>query len=390
MLTQIKDLRDTLNQLLDQLEKGTKEEMNNVLGDLDGSLQRDIESCTHMHDQLKALMDKIQDSGEDNEPNSHIGHRNCIEKIREANYLLHGMLHKPEMKVSFQADTLAREVLSQLKTLRTIQKVQSVQSILRAIQIDKHNIKHKTDKSDCGIAELPNEEILLVDITNSKVKTLNRKYKMTTHIDLPQNPHDICHISGKGLAVSVNSPDNRHEVYFLVVKASKIKMNRKFSVDHYCYSIRHHQGKLYVASATALYLYTTSGQLEKKIYEDPSSGCTVKRFALAGDGRKIYIAASDHHKLITIDNKGNILSTLQDQDIKSPVGVYVNEDGHVFVCSYRSCTVIQVDQEGRKKLATLVREEDGMNYPQAVCYGTRMRRLIVGGEQDDVLVAHLQ
>ncbi|WAR12046.1 TRI33-like protein, partial [Mya arenaria] len=51
MLTKIKDLRKALNQLLDELEKRTVKQMDSVLADLDVTLQKDIDSCTHIYDQ---------------------------------------------------------------------------------------------------------------------------------------------------------------------------------------------------------------------------------------------------------------------------------------------------------------------------------------------------
>ncbi|WAR06189.1 hypothetical protein MAR_021558, partial [Mya arenaria] len=126
ILTKIKALRNRLNQLLNELEENTVEQMDSVLTNLDGSLQKDIDSCTHMYDQLKVFMDKIQESGMDNKPNSYIGLRKCEDKIKEAKSLLQDMLPKPETKVSFKADTQAELVLSELKTLGTIQNVSEV------------------------------------------------------------------------------------------------------------------------------------------------------------------------------------------------------------------------------------------------------------------------
>ncbi|WAQ98697.1 TRI33-like protein, partial [Mya arenaria] len=65
MLTKIKALRKALNQLLDKLEKRTVEQMDSVLAELDGSLQKDIDHCDLLHDQLKALLDTIQACGND-------------------------------------------------------------------------------------------------------------------------------------------------------------------------------------------------------------------------------------------------------------------------------------------------------------------------------------
>ncbi|XP_052815204.1 uncharacterized protein LOC128242173 [Mya arenaria] len=415
MLTKIKDLRKSLNQLLDELEKRTVKQMDSVLANLDDTLQKDIDSCTLIHDQLNALMDTIQSQGKEDESSSYIGFRKSEEKMAEANSLLQEMSTKPELTATFQPDTRVTQLLSdmhslgklqgnqetltghQMSDMKSSEQIRPLHDISRVYTVkNKSNfyVKIKQDTDTCniyGITELPSGEIILVDNRNNRLKILNREYKVIAQYDFPQQPVDICHVTGNQVAVAVDCVNPvRHEVHFLTVKAGTIKMTRKFSVDHVCMSIRHHGNQLYVGSYTALYLYTTDGKLVKKMYEDTSEGWTVAQFAINQDGKRIYICDTTNNKIITIDNNGRILATLQDPDIVRPYGVHVSEGGHVFVSSWFSNTVVQIDQEGRKKLATLVRMREGINHPQAVWYSTHTGRLIVGGEENDILVMELQ
>ncbi|XP_052807056.1 uncharacterized protein LOC128236211 [Mya arenaria] len=407
MLTKIKTLRSSLNQLLDELEKRTVEQMDSVLADLDESLQKDIDHCDLLHEQLKAILDTVQAPGKDSESSSYIGHRKCREKMEEANKLLQEIATKPEVTVTFEPESQAKQLLSDLKALGNIKRYPETQFEQSSQQIKPSGISHpfkvigtkrfaatvSTDKNVCdirGIIQLPGGDIVLVDYNNCRVKVLDSEYKVTDDCDLPEYPQDICHISDHQVAVAVGCGTKRHEVHYLTVSAGTIKMTRKFSVDHKCYSISHHEGQLYVGSLTALYLYTTEGRLVKKVYKDTSDRVTVNHFTLSTDGSKIYIPVSSHKKIVTIDTTGNILATLQDPDLDWPYSVHVSEGGHVFVCSTESNTVVQVDHEGKKKLATLVREGDGMNKPHVVWYSTHTGRLIVGGRQNDILVMDLQ
>ncbi|XP_052815203.1 uncharacterized protein LOC128242172 [Mya arenaria] len=415
MLTKITDLRKSLNQLLDELEKRTVKQMDSVLSDLDVTLQKDIDSCTLIHDQLKALMDTIQSQGKDDESSSYIGFRKCEEKMAKANSLLQEMSTKPELTATFKPDTRVTQLLSdmhslgklqcnqetltghQMSDMKSSEQIRPLHDISRVYTVKNKstfNVKIKQDTDTCdilGITELPSGEIILVDNRNNRLKILNREYKVIAQYDVPQKPLDICHVTGNQVAVTVKCVNPvRHEVHFLTVTAGTIKMTRKFSVDHDCKSIRHHGNQLYVGSYTALYLYTTDGKQVKKMYEDTSRWQTVAQFAINQDGKRIYICNFYNDKIITIDNNGSILATLQDPDIVGPYGVQVSEGGHVFVSSCITNTVVQVDQEGRKKLATLVRNGEGINYPQAVWYSTHTGRLIVGGIQKDILVMKLQ
>ncbi|WAR04268.1 hypothetical protein MAR_019637, partial [Mya arenaria] len=73
MLTKVKSWRCSLNQLLDELEKGTVEQIDSVLVDLDGLLQKDIDHCDFIYDQLKVLLDTVQ--AQCKESSSFIGYR---------------------------------------------------------------------------------------------------------------------------------------------------------------------------------------------------------------------------------------------------------------------------------------------------------------------------
>ncbi|XP_052817505.1 uncharacterized protein LOC128243660 [Mya arenaria] len=411
MLTKIKDLRTSLNKLLDEMEKKTVEQMDSVLANMDDTLQKDIDSCTSIHDQLKALMDTIQAQSKDDEPSSYIGFRKCEKKMAEANSLLQELSTKPELTATFKPETTITKLLSDFNTLGNVLENSEIQiehhlsdiksskqtHIFRVLKTENKstfNVKAKPDTDVCyiiGITELPTGEIILADNRHNRVKVLNREYKVIAQCDVPIEPKDICHITGNQVAVAVNWPPAvRHEVHFLTVSAGTIMMTRKFSVDHDCMSIRHHGDQLYVGSITALYIYTKAGKQVKTILENRSGRQTVIHFDLNQDGNKIYISNYYNPELITIDMNGNILATLHDPDMYFAYGVHVSEDGHVFVCSGHNNTVVQVDQQGKKKLATLVREGDGIFHPKAACYSTHTGRLIVVGEQNDILVMELQ
>ncbi|WAR04384.1 TRI33-like protein [Mya arenaria] len=119
ILTQIKNLRSSLNEMLDELEKMTVEQIDSVLADLDGSLQKDIDHCDLLHDQLKALLDTVQAQGK--ESSSYIGFKKCKDTMEEANRLLHEIENKQEATITFQPDTRAQQLLSDLKALGNIQ-----------------------------------------------------------------------------------------------------------------------------------------------------------------------------------------------------------------------------------------------------------------------------
>ncbi|KAH3820319.1 hypothetical protein DPMN_122065 [Dreissena polymorpha] len=84
------------------------------------------------------------------------------------------------------------------------------------------------------------------------------------------------------------------------------------------------------------------------------------------------------HKLITLATDGTLISTFEHSELQKPCGLDVTPAGQVLVCGYSSHTVIQIDGEGRHKLATLASQKDGLDNPASVCYNTNTRQMIVG------------
>ncbi|KAH3750156.1 hypothetical protein DPMN_184674 [Dreissena polymorpha] len=116
----------------------------------------------------------------------------------------------------------------------------------------------------------------------------------------------------------------------------------------------------------------------KSLYEDTGGGITVDRCALSLDGDWIYVTNFAQNKLITLATDGTLISTFTDPELVGPKGVHVTPTGQVLVCGISSHTVIQVDRDGKKKMATLASEKNGISYPMSICYNTKRRHIIVG------------
>ncbi|KAH3701691.1 hypothetical protein DPMN_076683 [Dreissena polymorpha] len=58
--------------------------------------------------------------------------------------------------------------------------------------------------------------------------------------------------------------------------------------------------------------------------------------------------------------------------------VHVTPAGQVLVCGGESGTILQVDSNGKRKLATIATREDGLVEPLSVCYNSITASIIVG------------
>ncbi|XP_052780149.1 uncharacterized protein LOC128217217 [Mya arenaria] len=390
---EIKALRKEINEILDKLEKKTVEQLDSMMEDLEKPLKDNLESFANMDDQISTMIEKLrQISGKNRESSSYIGLKKCQSKLSEANCLVQEIREKEQMK--FKSD---ESVLSFLRNLNSLGNVDSVKDtdnihVYKSKSSSEFEVKMDKDKKECyieGICELPSGEVVIADYSNDRVKLLNSQFEVIGHYDLPAPPQHLCHTKGSEVAVAVGEVST-YEIHLVTVTKGNLQALRKFTTDHKCMSVGHHQGQLYVGSGKALYLYSLDGSLIKKMYEDNSYSLTVYSCAVSPDGERIYVTNYNASKLITLDTSGQVLYTVDDPDLQNPTGLCVSPSGHVFVCGQESHTVLQVDQEGRKKLATVAREADDLCYPRSVWFSEQTSTLIVGNlHQDNITVVKL-
>ncbi|XP_052220167.1 uncharacterized protein LOC127837293 [Dreissena polymorpha] len=226
-----------------------------------------------------------------------------------------------------------------------------------------------------GICSLPSGQVIVIDQNNKRVKLLDQHYTLSSHCNLSGDPWDICKITSNEVAVTVYK-----YVQFISVTNGQLVNVRKFQLPHEAVGIAYHQGALYVTSYNALYHFTLKGSLVKKLYEDgiKSISNTVFKCAVSPDGDRIYVTNCKMHKLITLASDGTVISTFTDDELQKPWGIHVTPAGQVLVCGCNSNTVIQVDRQGKKKLATLESNKDGVRQPVSVCYNNKTDQIIVG------------
>ncbi|XP_052779472.1 uncharacterized protein LOC128216826 isoform X3 [Mya arenaria] len=404
IVDEIKAIRKMINGILDKMEKTTVQELDRLVADQEMSIKKDMESCTQMHDELKNIIDDIQSKDSSGEPPLYIGFKKCEEKIKQAKEILQNMSSVVKYDLTFRKHNGIEDNLSSMKTFGELFPRDHV---FATEDYKEYNVKMSSDKDTCdieGMCELPGGEIVITDSNNMTVKLLDQEYRVVDHCDVPRCPLDVCHIGGNEVAVCVNNDYNdTHELHFINIIKGKLVTTRKLSFSHKCYGATHHGNNLYISSDTALYVYTMTGKLVKtlnvftmtgwrikKRYKDKSGGDTVARIAISNDGKTIYITNYSYNELITLDNLGNKLATFTDPDLGRPTGVHVTTAGHVFVCCYDSDTVLQVDKDGKTKLATLARKQDGVYKPRALFFSSRSSSLIVGGLKDTLLVLNVR
>ncbi|KAH3708315.1 hypothetical protein DPMN_067762 [Dreissena polymorpha] len=113
------------------------------------------------------------------------------------------------------------------------------------------------------------------------------------------------------------------------------------------------------------------------MYEDTSDEYTVDRCAVSHTGDKLYITNNSKHKLLILARDGSVLANFTDPALQYPRDVHVTHAGQVLVLGglYGNRSILQVDSEGGRKLATLATVKNDV---RSVCYNRHTASILVG------------
>ncbi|XP_052246553.1 transcription intermediary factor 1-alpha-like [Dreissena polymorpha] len=388
LLDEIRDTRQTINIILDKIEKNTIQELDDKMTSLKASIKTDLDNCIKLKNELKQLSGAINDIIDKGKAElTFIASKKCLEQVKQSETYLKENSVQVESSLTFQADSDVQQYLSKLSGLgKTVLSTKEILELGDPDQVFTIQGKSEYDVSIPGdsdrirdiiaICVLSDDEILVADCANKRVKLLNHQYQVVGHCDLTGWPWGMCKITPSEVAVTVDSKET-HGVQFVSVNGRQLVKGRKLQFQHDCLGIAHDLQDLYLTSGTALYKYSMKGALLNKVYEDTSDDHTVWKCAVSPSGDKIFVTNQSHHKVLTLATDGTVLHTFTNPDLQGPNGIHVTDLGQVLVCGWLSKTIIQLDGEGKKKLATLASERDGLAQPWSVYFNRSTASIIV-------------
>ncbi|KAH3777641.1 hypothetical protein DPMN_179089 [Dreissena polymorpha] len=392
-LQEICNLRQIINAVLDKLEQNSKRELEEMRKKITANLTDDVETFTRLQDDLQRFCEAVQDTAKKGkEELRFIAGKKCLEKLQQYDAYL--MQHSVtfESTITFHRFIEIEKYLSTLPGLGTIVQG-STEKPTMLIQQDQvisvkgkheYNARLETDSHErssiTAVCCLPSGQVLLSDRDSQRLKLLDKSYNIVGHFDLSVSPGDICLVTPEQVVVTVHD-GHTQMIQFISVTNRQMVKGTKIPLQQRCTGIAHHQGDLYVAAETALYQYTLTGKLVKKIYEDIS----VWKCAVSPNGDRIYVTKKGQGKILTLAKDGTVLSTFSSPELQEPC-VYVANAGQVLLCDFYTHFIIQVDREGTRKLATHASQADGMKHPVSVCFNRNTDSVIVGQYKNTIVV----
>lgn len=393
----LREFREQLDKILDELERETDKKLEEIYKTFQDKLKADTDKCKNISEKVDTLLKAMNEDDRNSEINAFIAFKKSQEKLAEIDDLLDSLV-KQDVRVTFEPETDLETYLSSFKTLGQFvtslpDSTSPASCVYQVKGKQKCLINAGSDRKSneiWGSCQLSNGTFVVVDSSNQKVKLLNKDFTMVSSLEMsPMFPNDICHTNDTEIAVSSGGGPDRHEIWLISVKNGLFHLTDVLKFDHVCGGVTYRNDRFYISSKNTLYIYTKTGKLIKRLYEDTSEMNTIFHFAISNDGRKFYITNMDKNQLITLDACGNKLATLSDPKLKRPTGVCVGAKGTVLVACYDSATVMQVDSTGKHKLAVLLTHADGIYAPYSLTFINRSQQLIVGQASKNVLVFDL-
>ncbi|KAH3796440.1 hypothetical protein DPMN_150008 [Dreissena polymorpha] len=285
-LEELKATRKKIVDYLDDLEKKTIKELEQLFKNLQESYMSDIVSCKKVKNDLQYLSSCIRDIAGKNEQLTYISYIKCLNKI---NAFEKGHPRTEKTYVLFKPNTQFEDLISKRPGFGTISSINLKQQLAdaNALLTVNNSSKHSVPIGSSyvtGITELPSGGLLITDYSTQKVTLLDTNNKVADSCTLSNGPWAICTVSVDDVAMTLGN-----SVQFLKVRNNRIEMGNVLQLQHECVGIAHHNNMLYITSNQALYRYSREGGLQKKLYEDTNGVNAVFQCAVSPDGDTIYV-----------------------------------------------------------------------------------------------------
>ncbi|KAH3848924.1 hypothetical protein DPMN_091309 [Dreissena polymorpha] len=197
ILEEIKALRKTINDSLDQLEIKSKQALDTLLATMRTSIQTDIENCTKSTINIICVKEDWLRIKDKSEALSFIEYRKCRDQSLRMQEDLEAMTTKNEMTLTFNPDTTIKQTLSTLSGLGQILsnlhhsshvKQPSVtrdpNQVITVTSSEKYKVKEDY-WTITGICETASGELIITDIAGNNVELLNQSFTLVDQCNWP-------------------------------------------------------------------------------------------------------------------------------------------------------------------------------------------------------------
>ena len=217
-------------------------------------------------------------------------------------------------------------------------------------KIKEIDMKVSSDKYNCwitGCCFIPGGELVLCDLSNSKIKMLHRSLSVVDSLDLPGGPHDVAAVDNSNVIVTMPFEE---QLQFIQVLPS-LKLGRTIDVDEECWGVAVAAGKIFVSFYNTgdkvgdIRVYDLDG---KRLGINPD-GSTMLRcpdyVAVGRSGDKIFVSECNTNTLSCLTSDGKLVYQYRVDNLR---GLFVDDNDNIIVCGRASNTVQAITSAGQK------------------------------------------
>jgi DNA-binding beta-propeller fold protein YncE len=379
ILKELDDAEDKIKSKIDNLLKQLSEQSKTVEG-----IQRDITSIKEYASDLQTF----------------IGSKAIEEEVKkEEKYIMalseDGCLQQLSLKCSI--DKKIKDIMSTkssfgsvsietsppsvvIKTMKSKQaqimsviqppSVKSINDIKLTLHTTFDILKGKNAINITGCIVSPSGKMILVDCYyNHRLVILNDDGTIDKVIRCSMSyPIDVTYLDDRTVAVSASTGIE-------IINIDPNKTGRNINTSQCCYGITYHNGVLlWCEEQRGIQMMKLSDNrvptLVKQSNFSSHSYITTCR-------EKIYQTTTNTNTVTCYTIKGDKLWEYKDESVVSdPMGVTVDNDGNVYVTSYRSSSVVVIEPDGRQG-RQILSSDDGLKNPIGISFDQSKNSLIV-------------
>lgn len=266
-------------------------------------------------------------------------------------------------------------------------KVSEIQSSQNANNIElfgRFCVADESDSKVCDISSislLSDGEVIVADSTNSKLKKLDKTYKLVDSVNMPASVHSVCLDNVSQVAASLYM---KRTIQHVSVEP-ELGLITSFSVGAYCRGMCCLGDKLLVCSGDVfqpnsghIEVYDSAGRQQDTIPIAPRRLTAVPLYITGSDdGEYLLVTSYKCDNITVLDLTGNVVTTFSHKHLIGPRGLCTDSRGHVFVCGSGSNTVVQLSLE-HQEIDVLLTEKEGIKEPEGICFDRKTSRLLIG------------
>lgn len=375
-LAALKSFRIEINEILDDLETETVEEIEHKYSELEKRLNHDRENINTALISVQTRLEQLN-VNDKNKSVLFVSQSIC-KNLASAADILCKTVGKPtnKAKLYFKGDFSIKSYLNRVSSLGSVREQKFAFGTIK--EHTTHDIKVESDEDSCniwGTCITGDGNILLADNTNNKLKLLDKRtYKVISSCKLSASPRSLTRLGDTEAAVSLSN-----KVIQFVSTAETLSLTRSLQMDHNCFGLELTKSQIFISDGSHnIYVHDMDGKLLRTISHDKSgenifSEC--RDITVSDDRKKIHVADS-RKGLITLDFEGKVIWKYTGSELKGAYGVCTDEKGHLLVTGILSHNVLLMSQSG-EKMGTIIEASDGIKSPVSVCFDRHNSRALV-------------